>query len=661
VDPAPPAGAAPAPQPARPYLLERVGDTAVVQLYADGFAHLPRDAKILAFHLAQAAIAGRDIFLDQKYEHALAMREWCEELFVHRAALAPAARAEVERYTKYFWLNNGPHHHDSSRKEGLRLTREELGAAIAAAEADGAKFPWDPSRTRDETQQWLVEVAFNPEVDPICTNKSPGAGKDILAASGVNFYRGVTMEDLDAFAERYALNSRVVKRADGTIVEEVWRCGDGGKIPPGRYAKEIGRIVGHLLDAMPFAPAATRRALECLVRAYQTGEESDWRQYHISWVADRDGLVDTVNGFVEVYNDPRGVKGSFEGIVSYVNQQKTEAIRKLAAEASWFEARMPWDDRYKKTDVRGITANAIDVVIETGDGGPFTPIGINLPNPQDIREEYGSKSVQLSNVAEAFEKSLIPALRREFCNDDAEFQRATKLGMIASEVHTNMHEVIGHASGRQAEHAGDPAKSLREFYSTLEEARSDLVALWFIGDRETIARGMSPGSEAALAEYEGYTRGSLLVQLRRFPRGDQIEEDHARNRQLIAKWILENSNAITKKTVGGKTYFAVRDAEEWRRAAGRLLAEVMRIKGEGDFAAGKRLVETYGVKFDPRLRDEVFERVRVIDPPSYTGFVQPRLTAARDAHGGILDIKIDYPRDLATQMLEWSGRLRPAG
>ncbi len=642
----------------RRYLLERVGEAAVVQLYADGFEALPLETKVLAFHLTQAAIAGRDIFLDQKYEHALVMRDWLEEIWLRRDALAPETRAELERYTKLFWINNGPHGNQTSRKETLRLPREAFVEAATRAAAAGARLPVQPGESVAAAAGRLFDGPFAAHVDPIATNKSPGEGRDLLEASAANFYRGVTLADLEGFEERYPLNSRLVKRADGTLEEQVWRCGDGASVPPGLYAEPLSRVVGHLRDALAFAPPPTRRALEKLVRWFQTGEAEDFRQYNIAWVADTDAVVDTVNGFIEVYVDPRGQKGAYEGIVSYVNAAKTQAIRTIAENAGWFEQRMPWDAKYKKAEAKGITANAIDVIVETGDSGPVTPVGINLPNPQDIREQYGSKSVNLSNVVEAYDKSTSPSMRKELCFDEAEVERAQKWSALSSDIHTNMHEVIGHASGKVSEKVGgDPAKALKEIYSTLEEARADLVALWFIGDPGTIARGMSPGLETALAEYESYTRNALLAQLRRVPEGDQIEEDHARNRQLVAKWILANSDAIERRERDGKTYFVVTDGEAWRQAAGRLLAEIMRIKAEGDYAAGKALVETYGVKFDPALRDQVMARIAALDPPAYTGFVQPRLTATRDTAGAITAVRVSYPLDLAQQMLEWSGRL----
>jgi dipeptidyl-peptidase-3 len=357
--------------------------------------------------------------------------------------------------------------------------------------------------------------------------------------------------------------------------------------------------------------------------------------------------------------DPRGKKGSWEGIVQVVNEEKTRTIRKIASHAQWFEDRMPWDPKYRKGRVRGIVANAIDVLVEAGDSGPITPVGINLPNPQDLREKYGSKSVSLSNVVEAHDKSRPKGFRREFCATEEEYQRAEKWSSLTEELTTDMHEVIGHASGRaSAELDGDPAEHIREYYSGLEEARADLVALWFIADPKLRELGLVPDAEAALAEYESYTRNALL-QLRRVPEGAQLEEDHMRNRQMIVHWLMANTGAISVERRGEKTYYRVADAEAWRAGVGRLLAEVQRVKSEGDFAAAKRLFDAYGISFDPRLRDEVLARVRALDLPSYTAFVMPRLTALRDARGEIADIQVSYPLDLETQMLEWSGRRAP--
>jgi dipeptidyl-peptidase-3 len=355
------------------------------------------------------------------------------------------------------------------------------------------------------------------------------------------------------------------------------------------------------------------------------------------------------------------MKGSWEALVFYVNPEKTAEIRKLAADAQWFEDRMPWDPKYRKQGVTGITANAIDVVLETGDSGPITPIGINLPNDQDIREKFGSKSVSLSNVNEAYDRSTTAEFRREFAWTPEEAARAEKWSSVAGELTTNMHEVIGHASGRISEKLqGSPQTALKEQYSALEESRADLVALYFLPDPKLVELGLvdaTDHTEIVQAEYEGYTRNAL-VQLRRIREGTQIEEDHMRNRQMIVRWLMSNSKAIDVREREGKTFFVMIDAKAFQEGVGRLLAEVQRIKAEGDYEAAAKLFETYGVHFDARLRDEVVERVDRLKMPSYTGFVQPRLTAEKSADGQVTDVKISYPMDLTTQMLEYSGRRR---
>jgi dipeptidyl-peptidase-3 len=369
--------------------------------------------------------------------------------------------------------------------------------------------------------------------------------------------------------------------------------------------------------------------------------------------------VDTINGFIEVYMDPRGHKGSWEALVYFVNREKTADIRKIADNAQWFEDRMPWADQYKKEGVRGITANAIDVVVEAGDSAPITPIGINLPNDQQIREKHGSKSVSLSNVNEAYDRSTTAAFRREFAWTDAEAARAEKWSSVAGELSTNMHEVIGHASGKVSEKLqGSPQTALKEQYSALEEARADLVALYFIPDPKLVELGIVDAAdqqEIVVAEYEGYTRNAL-AQLRRIREGTQIEEDHMRNRQMIVRWLMANTKAIDVRERDGKTFYVMADAEAFREGVGRLLAEVQRIKAEGDYEASKKLFETFGVHFDAKLRDEVVARVKKLNMPSYTGFIQPRLEAVTGADGRITDVTVSYPLDLTAQMLEYSGR-----
>jgi dipeptidyl-peptidase III len=635
----------------RKYLLERVEDAAVVQLYADGFDELALREKTLIYHLYQAAIAGRDIYYDQRYEHNLEMRDVLEEIVTHASGIDASTLEEIWRYPKPFWVNTGPYNNLTARKFVLKTTPGAFAAAAERAAAGGARFPVRAGESLRDLLARLERCFFDLEFDAIVTSKTPGPGRDMLQASANNLYQGVTMADLEGFDERYPLNSRLVKR-DGRLVEEVYRVG-------GRYDACIREIVRHLRAAVPFATAPMADALEALIHFYETGETADRAAYDVAWVRDRDSPVDTINGFVEVYMDARGVKGAWEALVYYVNPHKTEGIRKLADAAQWFEDRMPWADEFKKQGAHGVSANAIDVVIETGDSGPVTPIGINLPNDQTIRETYGSKSVSLSNANEAYDKSTLPEFRREFAWSEAEAERAEKWSSFASELTTNMHEVIGHGSGRIREHLnGNPQGVLKEQYSALEESRADLVALYFLPDRKLIELGLveeADHDEIVLAEYEGYARNAL-VQLRRVREGTQIEEDHMRNRQMIVGWLLANSRAIEVRRRDGKTYYVVADAKAFQQGAGRLLGEVQRIKSEGDYAAAKTLFETYGVHFDPALRDEVVARVDRLHMPSYTGFVQPRLEAVRDGQGQIIDVRISYPLDLAAQMLEYSGR-----
>jgi dipeptidyl-peptidase III len=437
---APQAAAAPAAD--RQYLLERVDDAAVVQLYADGFSALPLKEKTLIWHLTQAALAGRDIYYDQRHAQNLVMRDVIEAIVSHPTGVDAATLAEIQRYTKLFWLNTGPYNNLTARKFVLTCTPEAFAAAAKAAQAAGATFPTNANESLDQLLARLKPMFFDAAVDPMVTAKTPPPGQDILQASSNNLYVGVTTKDLANFKEKYPLNSRLVKR-NGRLEEEVYKIG-------GRYDKPLTAIVGHLEAAVPFATPEMAAALTALAKWYRTGENADREAYDIAWVRDKASPVDTINGFTEVYMDARGAKGSWEALVFYVNREKTEGIQKLAADAQWFEDRMPWDAKYRKANVLGITANAIDVVVETGDSGPVTPVGINLPNDQNVRERYGSKSVSLSNVNEAYDKSSPSTFRSEFSWSPEEAARSAKWGTLAGELTTNMHEVIGHASGKVA-------------------------------------------------------------------------------------------------------------------------------------------------------------------------------------------------------------------
>jgi dipeptidyl-peptidase III len=637
----------------RPYRLEQVDDAAVVQLYADGFSRLSREEKILVWHLYQAALAGRDIYYDQRYRHNLVMRDIVEEIVTHSDGIPPDVLSEITRYTKLFWINSGPYNNLTARKFVLQLPPETFVAAAEAAARNGARFRVQHGDTVAALMRRFAPMFLDSGFDPMVTCKTPGQGRDVLASSANNLYVGVTMSDLDRLEERHPLNSRVVAR-DGTVVEEVYRVG-------GLYGREISEIVGHLRTAIAYAPESLAAALRALIRWYETGADADREAFDIAWVRNRDSSVDTMNGFIEVYMDARGIKGAWEGVVYYVNHEKTEKIQRLATHAQWFEDRLPVDPIYRKPQVQGISATAIEVVIETGDSGPITPIGVNLPNDQRIREEYGSKSVSLSNVIEAYEQSTLDSFRDEFCWNEEEASRAKRWGPFASELTTEIHEVLGHGSGRMAEHlTATPQEVLQEQYSALEETRADLVALYFVAEPYLAELELVPREHHATivrAEYEAYARNAL-EQLRRVRHGTQLEEDHMRNRQAIVNWLMAHSDAIAMRRRDDKTFYVLVDVGAFREGVGRQLAEIQRIKSEGDYGAAKVFFETYGVHFDAALRDEIVQRVDRLQLPSYTAFVMPKLEPVYDHNEEISDVTITYPRDLTKQMLEYSAARR---
>jgi dipeptidyl-peptidase III len=633
----------------RPYLLEPIDDAAVVQLYADGFEKLTLAEKTLVWHLYLAALAGRDIYYDQRHRHNLGMRHLLEQIITHSKGIDGGDLKELTRYTKLFWLNTGPYNNLTARKFLLDIEPRNLVKAMEIAQKNGADFKLKRGETIHKRADKYAQMFFDPDFEPMVTWKTPGEDEDILESSANNLYDGVTMADLEGFKEKHQLNSRLAKR-NRKLVEEVYKVG-------GLYDEEIKRIVGHLKNAIKFAPKPFAKALEALVKFYQTGKDKDRQAFDIAWVRNRDSAVDTMNGFIEVYMDARGMKGAWEGVVYYANHEKTDKIRALAVNAQWFEDHLPIDPKYRKPKVEGISAQAIEVVVETGDSGPITPIGVNLPNDQRIREKYGSKSVSLSNVLDSYERSTPDSFRQEFCWNAAEVDRAKKWGAFASELTTEIHEVLGHGSGRMADHiTATPQDLLKEQYSALEETRADLVALYFVANPYLAKLGLIAAEEqqaVVQTEFEAYARNAL-VQLRRVRVGSQLEEDHMRNRQAIVHWLLANTRAIDVRRRDDKTYFVVADSDAFHKGVARLLAEVQRIKSEGDYAAAKELFETYGVHFDPEMRDEVVARVEHLKLPSYTGFVMPKLEAVKDKKGKITDVKISYPCDLTTQMLEYS-------
>jgi dipeptidyl-peptidase-3 len=641
----------------RPYLLERVDDAAIAQVYADGFMALTLPQKILAFHLYNAALAGRDIYYDQRHRYALEMRQVLEQILLRPANVDAATLAEITRYTKLFWLNSGPYDNMTAQKFVLKTTPAALLAAAKTAVATGARYGFADGESLETALARLQPMFFDPAFEPMVTNRNPPPGQDILTASANNLYAGgVSLADLKGFTERFPLNSKLIRKPDGTLAEHNYG-------PAALYFREIKEIIRHLTAASTVAPAPTARALNALVRWYETGSAADRTAYDIAWVQDPAAAVDTINGFTEVYLDPRGIKGAWEGAVFYVNREKTARIRTLAANAQWFEDHMPWDAKYRKQGVTGITANAMDVVVETGEAGPITFVGVNLPNDQAVREKHGSKSFSLANINEAYDRSTPTAMRAEFAWSPEEAARANQWSTLSGDLATDMHEVIGHASGKLSPSLkiANPADALGDAYSALEEARADLVGLYFIADPKLPELGIfAAADQAAIArtEYEAYTRNAL-TQLRRVGSGATIADSHLRNRQLIVKWLMAHTKAIEVRERDGKTYYVMVDSGAFRSGVGTLLAEIQRIKSEGDSKAARALLETYGIAVDTALRDQVIARARALNPPIYTGFVQPKLSPVTAADGTIIDVRISYPKDFTRQMLEYSGYRQP--
>ena len=640
----------------RVYTLERVGPARVVQLYADGFESLPTREKILLYYLSQAAIAGRDISIDQHHRSALEVRDLLEGILTHPEGIDSTVLKHITAYTKLFWINNGMYDNLTSRKFVPSCTFEEFASALLKAQQNGAAFEAADNEPLEGRLERLRGVIFDETEEPIMTNKTPG--EDWIGGSAVNYYeKSLTFTEVDRWAgagnEKNSLNSKLVKK-NGRLVELVWRVGEGA-IPSGMYAEELKACIRYLEKAIPYAANEYQQeTIRQLIKYFRTGDLEDFRRYNIHWVADT-ADVDFIHGFIEVYLDPRGAKGEYEATVYWADQKLTKSIRQLGEEAEYFENRMPWADQFKKQNIKPLSARFVNIIVEAGGAGPVTPVGINLPNEQAIRERYGSKSVVLANVLDGYDNSEGRALLNEFAYDEGEKQLEEEYGSLGRRLHIAMHEVLGHASGKVSDKlTKDPADYLPGYYSTLEEARADLVSLWDFWDPKLIELGIIPNFDVAKAEYDVYVRNALLMQLRRIPKGDQIEEDHMKNRMMVARYILDNSDAIKVEKRDGRTYVKVVDYTKMHDMAGKLLAEVMRIKAEGDLEAAKKLIDTYGLKFDTALRDEVVGRVKNLDVVSYTAFVMPELVPVTDEDGTIMDVKVEYPLDLSKQMLSYS-------
>ncbi|MGC3981655.1 MAG: hypothetical protein QM808_10365 [Steroidobacteraceae bacterium] len=635
---------------------DRFADIRVLRYQVPGFEQLPLKQKELLYYLYQAALSGRDIMWDQNDQHNLRIRKLLEQIVEHYPGDRNAAEfQQLLTYARQVWFANGIHHHYSNAKFTPAFTPEQL-RAMAQASADQSSFPLREGQTLAQLLDELQPVIFDPKVDAKKVNKDQSVDK--VANSAVNFYEGVTEKEVtqfyqalankkDATPPSYGLNSKLVKE-NGKLVEKVWKVG-------GMYSPAIERIVYWLDKATAVAETPEQQqALQLLTKYYRSGDLKDFDAYNIAWVKDVNSQVDVVNGFIEVYNDPLGYRGSFESVVSVKDPIATQRIGAIAAQAQWFEDNSPIMAAHKKAEVKGITGKAITVVVESGDSSPATPIGINLPNADWIRAEHGSKSVSLSNIVDAYNSTEGKAIE-EFAWSPEEIARNKQYGNLAGNLHTDMHEVIGHASGKINAGVGDPANTLKQYASTLEEGRADLVALYYLLDPKLVEIGVMPSLEVGKAEYDNYIRNGIMTQLYRLKPGEQLEEAHMQNRQLIARWTYEKGMAdkvVEFKQRDGKTYVVINDYDKLRVLFGQLLREIQRIKSEGDFKAATALVENYGVKVDAALQREVLERYSKLNVAPYSGFINPKLVAVYDGNT-LKDVRIEYPDNFVGQMLEY--------
>ncbi|HVW83361.1 MAG TPA: hypothetical protein VHB50_01725 [Bryobacteraceae bacterium] len=623
-------------------VVDRVGNTAFLQLEANSFNSLTPKQQALAYWLSQASIAIDPIIYDQESRFGLRQKRVLEAVVSNKDKVDPAVYARILDFTKLFWGNKGNHNELTSQKVMPSFTADELKHALEQA---GRK---DLIPEVDALRQSL----FDPDFEPLITAKSPGGGKDIIQASANNFYFGVNLADLKGFPDRYRLNSRVAK-VNGKIVEQVYRAGTpDSKVPPGLYAEYLRKAIDCFTKARAYAEPKQAKVIDDLIRYYQTGEYKDWIQFDIDWVQDEEP-VDFANGFIEIYRDARGAKGTSQSFVSITDQKLSATILKIASNAQYFENQAPWDARYKKQGVKPPVAKAVETTVETGDFH-VTTIGDNLPNEDEIRLKYGSKSFLFSGSTRALSDATGFAVTDEFVLSPAEAALDKKYADEADELMTAMHEVIGHGSGKLSPKLTHEASYyLKEYFSTLEEARADLMALWNVFDPKLKELGVVSSDDVGRVMYNSAAR-VMLTQLRRIPKGDTIEEDHQRNRQLIAKYIMDKTGAIAIEQQNGKTYVVVKDYKKMREGVGMLLAELMRIKAEGDYDAIRKLIDRYGVHFDPKLRDEVVARYQKLNLPTYFAGVNADLAARFDQRGNITKVEMSYPRDEVKQQLSYS-------
>jgi dipeptidyl-peptidase-3 len=636
-------------------LVDRVGSTGFIQVKADSFRALQPREQILAYWLTQASIAIDPIVYDQNSRFGLRQKRILDAIAAHPEAVDSRVLPQIMAFAKLFWAAKGNHNDTTAQKFLPDVSFDQWKAAALAVHGKGGLPGFASAAALTKELEDLRASLFDPAFEPMITAKSPQGNLDILQASANNFYSGVKLTDLKSFTERYPLNSRMVKNASGALSEEVYRAGTpDGKIPAGMYAVYLRKAIEFLEKAIPYAEPGQDKVLRDLIRFYETGEVKDWLQFGQDWTVNNPP-VDFANGFIEVYRDARAAKGTSQSFVS-IRDAHTDSS-KIAANAQYFEDHAPWAEQYKKKGVTPPRATAVETVIETGDFHVNT-VGDNLPNENEIREKYGTKSFLLLSSSRAISEAAGFGAIEEFGASPEEIAISKKYGDEASAIMTAMHEIIGHGSGKLNPKLTQGSETyLKEYYSTLEEGRADLMALWSVWDPKVRELGLISSPDVAKAMYYQAAR-TALMQLRAIPKGDVIEEDHQRDRQMIANYIADQTGGIVHLNRNGKEYWTVTDFDKMRKGVGMLLAELMRIKAEGDYPAIKALVEKYGVHFDPHLRDQVIARYAKLNLPTYWAGVYPVLVPTMDAKGAVTKVELTYPRDYVKQNLSWAAMYR---
>jgi dipeptidyl-peptidase-3 len=642
------------------FLVEQFADLRIMRYQVPDFESLSLKQKELIYYLSEAALAGRDILFDQNYKYNLTIRRTLENIYENYSG--PRNTPEFEKYTVYLkrvWFSNGIHHHYSKDKFYPEISEDYFKSLIA--ETSPGNFPLKDGQTIEAFTEEITPIIFSHNIAPKAVSQA--AGEDLLLSSACNFYDGVTEKEAEDYYKAkkagdiktggdtlvsYGLNSKLVKR-NGKIFEEVYKTG-------GLYSPAIEKIIFWLEKAAGVAENdLQQRTINTLIEYYKTGDLKTWDEYNVLWVGDMQSEVDFINGFIEVYGDPLGLKATWESLVNFKDHAATKRATIISENAQWFEDNSPVNPKFKKAEVKGVSAKVITAAQLGGDCYPSTPIGINLPNADWIRKEHGSKSVTIENITYAYDQaSLGNGMLEEFAANDQEIALAREYGSLASNLHTDLHECLGHGSGQLL--PGTRGDELKNYGSPLEEARADLFALYYIGDPKMISLGLFDDEKVYMAEYNSYIRNGLITQLTRIEPGKNIEQAHMRNRQLIASWAYEQGkadNVIEKFSRDGKSYVKINDYKALRQLFGKLLAEIQRIKSEGDYEAGRDLVEKYGVKVNPELHREVLDRFAKLNIAPYGGFINPVFVPVTE-NGKITSVNVEYPEDYAGQMMDYS-------